>query len=98
MEPHPLDIPPDNQTIQQAAICYGGSSFPGPIKEALLCHLEILKRKYPVLDAAPDLLAALQTFLRTTEICTSQNARPSRNHFLDAIREAKKAIAKAEGK
>jgi len=40
-----LLLEPDNQTVQQCCICYGGNSFPGPMKEALKCHLSILKYK-----------------------------------------------------
>jgi hypothetical protein len=29
---------PTNYAVQNACICYGGSSYPGPIKEALKCY------------------------------------------------------------
>lgn len=32
----------DNYTVQSCCICYGGSSFPGPMLEALKCHLQII--------------------------------------------------------
>ena len=38
-----LSEAPDASTIQQCCICYGGKSFPGPMKEALMCHLSILE-------------------------------------------------------
>ena len=55
----PLDIKPDNHTVQQCCICYGGSSM----KEALECHLSILKKKYPELTAAAELLEACKSML-----------------------------------
>lgn len=88
MQPHPLDIPPDNYTVQSAAICYGGSSFPGPIKDALLCHLEILKKKNPILHYAPELLIALE---RVVVYIESAGLIPP------CVREARKIIAKAKG-
>jgi hypothetical protein len=33
---------PNNYTLQSCCVCYGGSSFPGPMEEALECHGEIL--------------------------------------------------------
>ena len=36
---------PDASTIQQCCICYGGKSFPGPMNDALMCHLSILKSR-----------------------------------------------------
>lgn len=40
-----LSEPIDNYTVQSAAICYGGDSFPGPIKEALECYQAILQSR-----------------------------------------------------
>jgi len=64
--PGPLDTKPDNPTVQQCCICYGGNSFPGPMREALECHLSILSHKYPVLAAAPALLEALRAVRDTS--------------------------------
>ena len=47
-----FDIFIDNNTVQSCCICYGGNSFPGPMKEALECYLSILSAKYPTLAAA----------------------------------------------
>lgn len=86
---HPLETPPDNAAVQQACIVYGGNSFPGPMKKALECHLSILKRQYPVLDAAPDLFAALEAIIGTT---------PDRHGYGAAgacLDDAKRAAARA---
>lgn len=56
----PLDVAPDNPTVQNCCLAYGGSSFPGPMKEALICHLGILKHRYPAMNAYADLVAALR--------------------------------------
>lgn len=32
----------DNYVIQSCCICYGGNSFPGPIREALECFTNII--------------------------------------------------------
>lgn len=37
-----IETDPDNYTVQNCCICYGGSSFPGPIKDVLMCHNKIL--------------------------------------------------------
>ena len=35
----------DNHMVQCCCICYGGSSFPGPMKEALTCFVEIVNAR-----------------------------------------------------
>ena len=32
----------DNYMVQNCCICYGGNSFPGPMREALECFVEIV--------------------------------------------------------
>lgn len=88
MAVNPLDIPPDNQTVQSAAICYGGRSFPEQIKMALLCHLEILKNRHPVLRMAPELLASLE------RVCVYVEAV---GLIPPCVREARKIITQAKG-
>lgn len=34
--------PLDNYAVQSCCICYGGNSFPGPMKDALKCLMEII--------------------------------------------------------
>jgi hypothetical protein len=38
-----LSTAPDATTIQQCCLCYGGNSFPGPMRDALMCHIAILR-------------------------------------------------------
>jgi hypothetical protein len=40
-----LSAPIDNYTVQSCCICYGGNSFPGPMKEALECFVEIMQSR-----------------------------------------------------
>jgi hypothetical protein len=40
-----LSADPDSYTVQSCCLAYGGSSFSGPIKDALICHLSILRAK-----------------------------------------------------
>ena len=87
--PGPLDTKPDNQTVQQCCLGYGGHSFPGHMKEALLCHLSILKSKYPVLAAAEDLREACEGAYSLIAGSSYHNAA-----ILDEI---KAALAKAKG-
>jgi hypothetical protein len=35
----------DNYTVQSCCICYGGNSFPGPMLDALKCHLQIIQSR-----------------------------------------------------
>ena len=35
----------DNYTIQSCCICYGGNSFPGPMKDALECFIQIVNSR-----------------------------------------------------
>jgi hypothetical protein len=63
--PTPWNAPPDSRTVQQCCLAYGGNSFSGPMKEALECHLAILKSKYPefveAVNSHRDLVEALRT-------------------------------------
>mgnify|MGYP001588134252 CR=1 FL=1 len=36
---------PDNYTVQNCCLSYGGDSFSGPMKQALECHRDILVRE-----------------------------------------------------
>lgn len=47
-----LSEEPDNYTVQSCCICYGGNSFPGPMREALKCHLAILQSRFGGMKAA----------------------------------------------
>lgn len=40
-----LNAPIDNYMVQSCCICYGGNSFPGPMKEALECFVEIVNQR-----------------------------------------------------
>ena len=40
-----LSAPLDNYTIQSCCICYGGSSSPGAITDALKCYREIIQSR-----------------------------------------------------
>jgi len=95
----PLDIKPDNQTIQQCCICYGGSSFPDPMREALEHHLSILRDRYPVLVTAPELLEVCKTaethYAMLCEAICFDNPLPGGMSILTQLRAA---IAAAEGK
>ena len=44
-----LAEPIDNYTLQSCCICYGGNSFPGPMREALECFSNIMQSR---IDAA----------------------------------------------
>lgn len=35
----------DSHMVQCCCICYGGNSFPGPMKEALQCAIEIINAR-----------------------------------------------------
>lgn len=97
--PRPLDAEPDNYTVQNCCICYGGNSFSGPMKEALECHLNILKTKHPVLAAAPDLLEALdpEALEAIADEIGLQHKHSARAHSLQVIaKKQRTAIAKAE--
>jgi len=50
----------DNPTVQQCCLAYGGSSFSGPMRNALMCHLSILRQEHPEWETTSDLLEALR--------------------------------------
>ena len=43
---------PNSSTLQQCCLAYGGHSFPGAMKNALECHLSILKNTFPHAEQA----------------------------------------------
>jgi hypothetical protein len=43
--PNILAQDPDNYTVQSCCLAYGGSSFPGPMRDALQTHLSILRAR-----------------------------------------------------
>lgn len=92
--PGPLEINPDNPTVQQCCLSYGGHSFSGPMRNALKCHLSILRREHPEWEAAPALLAACKEFVR---FCESKDRRNDDGICpTKAYKQAKAAIAEAE--
>ncbi len=95
----PLDREPDNQTIQQCCICYGGSSFSGPMEEALKCHLSILKSKYPLLKAAPELLEACKESLKWfSKLAADHDGDYIAGNVMRHHAAVSAIIAKAEGR
>jgi len=59
--PEKWKVTPDNPIVQQCCLAYGGSSFPGPMRNALICHLSLLRKEHPEWEAAPELLEACKT-------------------------------------
>jgi hypothetical protein len=92
--PGPLDVKPDNRTVQACCLAYGGNSFSGPMKEALVCHLSILKSRHPEMNAAPDMLAALRSIIPSLE--ARLTAKSKDVEAWDLLNAAKATIDKAE--
>ena len=94
--PGPLDTPPDSHTVQSCCLAYGGGSFSGPMRDALECHLSILKARYPVLAAVPALVAALELAVRYLEH-PDVKALPFAMRSAHAAERARAALALAKG-
>ena len=67
------EITPDNPTVQQCCLSYGGHSFPGPMRNALKCHLSILRREHPEWEAAPSLLDACKKYQQAIQLLYELN-------------------------
>jgi len=92
---------PDDSTVQQCCLAYGGNSFPGPMSNALMCHLSLLRKEHPEWEAAPELLKACKELadifpeFSMSEMDAS-DFKDRANRIWAASQSAKNIIAKCE--
>ena len=103
-------IKPDNKTVQQCCLAYGGSSFPGPMRNALMCHLSILRQERPEWEAAPETKKHHDALLEVSkallyDLAESHTEEKDADHYGDNpedclyckhIKQAEALIAQAE--
>ena len=96
--PGKWEVTPNNPTVQNCCLAYGAHSFPGPMRNALICHLSLLRKEHPEWEAAPALLDNLKKANQELTRCrrTPDYAQRQKGLISALQNELEAVIAQAE--